>query len=63
MKYFLKNLLPTSPGWFKVIVARFFIRMLSITNFKDDIVLFNELDIWINSKERPTQRSEDENPN
>ena len=58
MKYFLKNLLPISPMWLKLIIARVFIKMLSITNFKNDIILYNELKLWIDSKGCPTQRSD-----
>lgn len=39
---------------FKVFWAKVFIHMMSIENFQNDIVLHNELELWIKTNGRPT---------
>lgn len=42
------------PRWFKLMVARVLIRCLSLEDLQNDIVLYNELNLWIKTKGRPT---------
>ena len=44
-------LMPKSPYWFKIFLAKIFIRCLK--DLANDIVLYNELDLWIKTKSRP----------
>ena len=43
-----------SPGWFKLFIAKILVRMLTLENAHNDIVLFNELNLWIRTNMRPT---------
>jgi hypothetical protein len=42
------------PMWFKLWWAKKFIHMFRLESLQDDIVLFNELRLWIETKGRPT---------
>lgn len=42
-----------SPFWFKLLLAKILIRTFKSGNMDNDIVLFNELNIWIKTKGRP----------
>jgi hypothetical protein len=44
--------MPKSPYWLKMFMAKIFIRCLN--DLANDIVLYNELDLWIKTKARPT---------
>lgn len=54
MKLLNKIPLYKSPMWLKLLVAKILIRMLTIDNLQNDIVLFNELNEWVRTKGRPT---------
>lgn len=44
------------PMWFKLLWAKIFIRMFGGfgPTFENDIILYNELQLWIETKGRPT---------
>ena len=46
-----------SPMWFKMKIANIFIRMLKLEHLDNDIVLYNELRLWIDTNGRPTTSS------
>lgn len=43
-----------SPKWLKLMTARLLRRMFVIDNFQNDIILYNELNQWIETEMRPT---------
>jgi hypothetical protein len=43
-----------SPKWLKLLVARLLRRMLTINNWENDIILYTELNKWIDTEMRPT---------
>lgn len=47
----MKKLLPNSPQWLKLWVAKILIRMLK--DLSNDIILYNELSLWIETKGKP----------
>ncbi len=44
-------LMPKAPYWLKMFLAKLFVRCLK--DLANDIVLYNELDLWIKTKARP----------
>lgn len=42
------------PKWFKLMVAKILLRCLTLENMENDIILYNELKLWIETKMRPT---------
>lgn len=55
----MKNHLHKLPFWFKLWWAKQFIHMFKGLGptFQDDIVLYNELNLWIETKGKPTTSS------
>lgn len=53
MKIIDKIPIHKSPNWFKLLIAKFLIRCMSIDNLENDIVLYNALDLYIKTKTRP----------
>jgi hypothetical protein len=43
-----------SPKWFKILIAKILVRCLALENLNNDIVLYNELRLWITTEMRPT---------
>jgi hypothetical protein len=57
MKYLLNKIpLYKLPMWFKLLWAKAFIRMFRGfgPTFHNDLILYNELNLWIETKGRPT---------
>ena len=44
-------LMPKAPCWFKMFLAKLFIRCLK--DLANDIVLYNEINLWIETNGRP----------
>lgn len=42
------------PIRFKILIAKIFIRTLKVEHATNDIILYNELSLWIETKGRPT---------
>ncbi len=42
-----------APKWFKLVIAKILLRCLSLANLQNDIVLYNELKLWIDTEMRP----------
>lgn len=43
-----------SPKWFQIFIAKILIRTFKLIDLQNDIVLFNELRLWIETEGRPT---------
>lgn len=43
-----------APHWLKMLTAKILYRMMSLENLQNDIVLYNELKLYIETDGRPT---------
>jgi hypothetical protein len=58
MKKIIKENLIKLPRWFRILYGKVFIYMLGrigTNEFENDIILFNELRLWIDTKGKPTK--------
>jgi len=59
MKQLIKKNLVKLPRWFRIFFGNIFIYMLGrigTHEFENDIVLFNELKLWIDTKGKPNEK-------
>lgn len=54
MKKIIKNWLPVAPMRLKILIAKMLRGMMTIENMQNDIVLYNELELYIKTYGRPT---------
>lgn len=43
-----------SPWWFKKMIAKLLLRMFKVEHMENDMILYNELKLWIDTDGRPT---------